>query len=187
MDTKRKAELNYLISTPKNYIATRKPVESMEHSKLEIRDNFYFNEISEESKAVANKIVSDNPELFFRESKMIANDHSLINKINGEYHGKLYLIDKKHSDDVVLRINIIAEDNGTEANYFLELSRDGVPYSTKRGRGSNKNIRQHRENPNSISLEASPRGFFNFDLNNPNVLNYYYRGILKGTAVITRD
>ncbi len=129
-------------------------------------DKSHFNKIeSEEFEIVeikTSKFELKNPYQFFKSAKD-AKSIKELGLISGKFEGDLYITKGKNKgkiDKVVLDINFHQERNKLIGQYFVEISRDGKPYSTNRGSGDNGQAKIVKKPKRHYLLEASPNSFF---------------------------
>jgi hypothetical protein len=198
---KQKIELSQLIDNPQEY-----KVEKTEDLPKDLKEKSPRVEINAEtvetnqqvpyeyeklSKSAAG-IILQKPNLYYAESKFIKVFDSTMKKLNGSYTGKLYKTKKDEynntADEILLEINFSERDDKTiTGNYTLKLSRNGTPYSTSSGDGNNSLLRRNPKDLNMILMKSAPDTFFQFNIKNPNVLNYYKDGEHAGYAQLIKN
>jgi hypothetical protein len=109
--------------------------------------------------------------------------------VYGKYAGELYITKGKNKgkiDTVTLDIKFEQIGNKINGTYFSELKRDGVAYSTKRGRGDNNQIRLVKSPKEHLLIQMSPNSFIQVSpLSDSDVLigRFYdddeFRGLVK--------
>jgi len=133
-----------------------------------------------------------NPFLLFLAKPIKSFDNYPYN-INGNYLGEL--VHEKgenggRTDDVSLKINFQKIKNKLKGNFFLELSDDGIVYSSKKGNGDNNSIRIFKKNTKEIILVASPDSFLQITYIKKNdyfIGNYYKNNKYTGKVRLFRE
>jgi hypothetical protein len=198
---KQKIELSQLIDNPQKYkvekakdlpknLKQKSPKVEISADIVETNHQVPY-EYEKLSKSAAG-IILQKPNLYYAESKFIKVFDSNMKKINGSYTGKLYKTKKDEynntADEILLEINFSERDDKTiTGNYSLKLSRNGTPYSTSSGDGNNSLLRRNPKDLNMILMKSAPDTFFQFNIKNPNVLNYYKDGEHAGYAQLIKN
>ncbi len=140
---------------------------------------------------VIERLSQKEPLVTFAHAKYINTNFGLLEKVNGEYRGKIHWLNDKQkpSDDVFLSVKFqTGKNNRVDGSYMLELSSDkkGV-YSSRSGTGDNQAIRL-TEDRKFFILEAGPEEFFIFE-NKKNLQTglFYQKSEKTGIVVLEEN
>lgn len=133
------------------------PFEVSIKEKSEVIDNEEFSDI--ESKTT--KFNLKEPYAFYKNAKS-ATELKDIFRVYGKFEGELYITKGKNKgiiDSIHIDIKLMQVGNTLKGDYISELRRSGVPYSTNRGSGENKQVKLISKPKKHLLLEMSPSSF----------------------------
>lgn len=205
LEHKKELELKAILKDPENYLkenkedhvgkspkenakSASKPEQNLSPLVKETPRPYDYEQISKAGKNILLK----EPNLYYIGSRYIEKFDESVSKLNGSYTGKLYKTDKDEynntADDISLEIRFTETEKGNiGGSFYLELSTNGHPYSTSNGTGGNNNLRVNPKRPDIVLMKAAPDTFFQFNVNNPTVLNYYKDGKHAGYARLNKN
>lgn len=132
----------------------------------------------------------NDPAVFFARSRYIEKYGPVVEKVNGIYRGEIFISKGKRKGQVEsaeLHIDFfLKEGKHIDGKFSMQLSRDGLPYSTTSGEGGNRNLRLHPQYPKHIIIEAGPGDFFHFKSMRMEKADFYMNGKFVGKAKFTR-